>query len=239
MATITQDMRYRLSLIKYAEKFGVTKAAVKYKTNRQYIYRWKHRYDGSVESLRDRSRRPHHHPNQHTPEEIKLINDLRRRNPDAGLVVFWVKLMQRGYSRSIPGLYRFLRRQGMMAVKPANPKYVAKPYEQMSHPGERIQIDVKFVPSVCLVNEAKGQKFYQYTAIDEYPGGVSWKPLRSTVPIPPRSLWNTWSDPFPSPSNVSRLTTGRNLPNVLGRTAVLTAPPFFRFIFKSTGSGTN
>ena len=50
MATITQDMRYRLSLIKYAERFGVTKAAVKYKTNRQYIYRWKRRYDGSIES---------------------------------------------------------------------------------------------------------------------------------------------------------------------------------------------
>lgn len=31
MATITQDMRYRLSLIKYAERFGVTKAAIKYK----------------------------------------------------------------------------------------------------------------------------------------------------------------------------------------------------------------
>lgn len=41
MASITQDMRYRLSLIKYAERYGVTKAAVKYKTNRQYIYRWK------------------------------------------------------------------------------------------------------------------------------------------------------------------------------------------------------
>lgn len=98
MATITQDMRYRLSLIKYAERFGVTKAAIKYKTNRQYIYRWKRRYDGSIESLRDRSRRPHHHPNQHTPEEIKLIFDMRRRNPNAGLVVFWVKLKQRGYS---------------------------------------------------------------------------------------------------------------------------------------------
>ena len=118
MATITQDMRYRLSLIKYAERFGVTKAAIKYKTNRQYIYRWKRRYDGSLESLRDRSRRPHHHPNQHTPEEIKLILDMRKRNPDAGLVVFWVKLMQRGYSRSIPGLYRFLRKQGIMAVHP-------------------------------------------------------------------------------------------------------------------------
>lgn len=132
------------------------------------FYRWKRRHDGSIHSLRDLSRRPHHHPNQHTPEEIKLISDMRRRNPDAGLVILWVKLMQRGYSRSIPGLYRFLRKQGLMAVKPPNPKYVAKPYEQMQRPGQRIQIDVKFVPSVCLVNEAKGQHFYQYTAIDEY-----------------------------------------------------------------------
>lgn len=118
MATITQDMRYRLSLIKCAEKYGVSKAAIKYKTNRQYIYRWKRRFYGSIESLRDLSRRPHHHPNQHTHEEIKLILDMRRRNPDAGLVVFWVKLMQRGYARSIPGLYRFLKKQGIMAVHP-------------------------------------------------------------------------------------------------------------------------
>lgn len=48
MTTITQDMRYRLSLIKYAEKHGVSKAADKYHTNRQYIYRWKRRYDGSA-----------------------------------------------------------------------------------------------------------------------------------------------------------------------------------------------
>ena len=121
MNTITQDMKYRLSLINYAEKFGVTKAAVKYKTNRQYIYRWKRRYDGTLESLRDKSRRPHHHPNQHTQEEIKLILDMRRRNPDAGLVIFWVKLMQRGYKRSIPGLYRFLKKQGLTAIKPPNP----------------------------------------------------------------------------------------------------------------------
>ena len=32
-------MRFRLSLIKYADKYGVTKAAIKFKTNRQYIYR--------------------------------------------------------------------------------------------------------------------------------------------------------------------------------------------------------
>ena len=47
MASITQDMRFRLSLIQYAERHGVSNAARKYKTNRQYIYRWKNRYDGS------------------------------------------------------------------------------------------------------------------------------------------------------------------------------------------------
>mgnify|MGYP003734690667 FL=1 len=161
-------MRFRQALIEYSFKYGVTKAAIKYRTNRQYIYRWRKRYDGTLQSLADRSRRPHSHPNQHTPEELKLIADMRRRNPEAGLVVFWVKLMQRGYTRSITGLYRVLRRQGQMAVKPPNPKYIPKPYEKMCYPGQRVQIDVKHVPTACIVGDAKGQKFYQYTALDEY-----------------------------------------------------------------------
>ena len=169
MATITQDIHFRLSLIRYAEKHGVTKAALTYHVNRQYIYRWKNRFDGSPDSLRYRSRKPHSHPTQHTPAELKLIADMRRRNPHAGLVVFWVKLMQRGYTRSIAGLYRVLKRQGIMAVKPPNPKYIPKPYEPMQYPGQRFPIDVKFVPSACLKNpNVTRTRFFQYTAIDEY-----------------------------------------------------------------------
>ena len=168
MNTITQTMRFRQALIEYSSKYGVTKAAIRYKTNRQYIYRWRKRYDGTLQSLADKSHRPHSHPNQHTPDELKLISNMRRRNPHDGLVVFWVKLMQRGYSRSITGLYRVLKKQGEMAIKPKNPKYIPKPYEQMTYPGQRVQVDVKFVPAVCIVGDAKGQKFYQYTAIDEY-----------------------------------------------------------------------
>ena len=161
-------MMYRQSLIKYSYKYGVTKAAIKYKTNRQYIYRWRRRYDGTLESLRDQSRRPHHHPNEHTECELKLIRDMRRRNPHDGLVVFWVKLRQRGYTRTIPALYRILQKIGAIPVKPKNPKRISKPYQQMTYPGERVQIDVKYVPVACLVGEAVGKKFYQYTAIDEF-----------------------------------------------------------------------
>jgi len=168
MKSITQIARFRQSLLSYAAKFGVTQAARKYKVNRQYIYRWKNRYDGTLSSLMDRSHRPLHHPNQHSPEELTLIRNMRQRNPNTGIVVLWVKLRMRGYSRSISGLYRVLVKTGQMAVKLPNPKYVPKPYEQMLYPGQRVQIDVKFVPSSCLVGDAKGQKFYQYTMIDEY-----------------------------------------------------------------------
>ncbi len=100
MKSVTQKARYRQAIIKYAEKYGVTKAANRYNVNRQYIYRWKNRYDGTLDSLADKSHRPHSHPNQHTEQELKLISDMRRRNPNAGLVVFWVKLRQRARRKS-------------------------------------------------------------------------------------------------------------------------------------------
>lgn len=168
MNKVTQDMQFRKSLLKYADRYGVTKAAIRYKVNRQYVYRWKARYDGTWDSLKDKSHRPFSHPNQHRLEEIKLIRNMRRRNPHDGLVVFWVKLRLRGYTRSITGLYRLLRRIGEMPVKLKNPKYAPKKYEQMLYPGQRVQIDVKYVPASCLVGDAKGKRFYQYTAIDEY-----------------------------------------------------------------------
>ena len=168
MNTVTQKMLFRQSLIKYAQKHGVTKAAIKHNVSRQYVYRWKNRYDGTLQSLADQSHRPHSHPNQHTEDELKLIRDMRRRNPHAGLVVFWVKLRQRGYSRSITGLYRVLRRLGEPRKTLPNPKYIPKPYEKMLYPGQRVQIDVKFVPTACIVGDATGERFYQYTAIDEY-----------------------------------------------------------------------
>ena len=170
MQTITQKMRFRESLLRYAERNGVQKAAIKYNVNRQYVYRWMKRYDGTLESLADRSHRPKSHPNQHTEAEIKLIRDMRRRNPNTGLVVFWVKLRQRGYTRSITGLYRMLRRLGETPVKLPNPKYIPKPYEPMLYPGQRVQIDVKHVPVSCIVapDDHRSKKYYQYTAIDEY-----------------------------------------------------------------------
>ena len=170
MNTITQITTRRQAIIKYSQKKGVTAAVIRYNVSRATIYRWLKRYDGTLDSLKDRSHRPHSHPNQHTAEEIELIKRMRKKNKHTGLVVFWVKLRQRGYSRSITGLWRMLNKLELQSTKLPNPKYLPKPYEKMQYPGQRVQIDVKFVPEACIVGDAKaeGRKFYQYTAIDEY-----------------------------------------------------------------------
>ena len=136
---------------------------------------------------------------------------MRRRNPHSGLVVFWVKLMQRGYKRSIPGLYRFLKKQGILAQKLPNPKYIPKPYEQMKYPGQRIQVDVKFVPACCLVNNAKGKKFYRIPPLMSTPAGGMWKLLKNTAPIHPHSSSSIWSNAFLCQSNAFRQTTAWSL----------------------------
>lgn len=164
--SITQDMAYRQSLMKYAEKYGVGRASRKYNRARSYIYFWKGRWDGTVQSLVCQSRRPHHHPNEHTPEELKLIRDMRRRNPDLGLSELWYRLKKRGYTRRPESLFRVLRKLGLSPTAPKAEPYKPKPYEQMTYPGQRVQVDVKVVPRACITDPEL--RLFQYTAIDEF-----------------------------------------------------------------------
>ena len=162
--SITQDMAYRQSLMKYAEKYGVSRASRKYNKSRSYIYFLQARWDGSVESLACQSRRPHSHPNQHTEEELKLIRDMRRRNPTLGMVELWHRLRQRGYTRRPESLFRVMRKLGLFPGKKAKKGYTPKPYEQMTYPGQRVQVDVKVVPRRCITDPEL--RLFQYTAID-------------------------------------------------------------------------
>ena len=176
--SITQEMKYRMSTIKHAKKFGVQRAAVDCHTSPASIYRWMKMYEeGSekIEALGSKSRRPKSHPNSHTETEIKLIKDMRRRNPNIGLQDLWIKLRKRGYTRTQAGLAKALKRLKLPTNPKTKPSPTCKknrPYEQMTRPGERIQIDVKYVPKECLSSEFikkyGSTELYQYTAIDEY-----------------------------------------------------------------------
>ena len=164
--SITQDMAYRQSLMKYAEKYVVSRASRKYNKCRSYIYFWRCRWDGSVESQVSQSRRPHSHPNQHIEAELKLIRDMHRRNPSLGLIELWRRLKQRGYTRRPESLFRVMRKLGMFPQEKKKKTYTPKTYQQMSRPGERVQVDVKVVPRKCIADPEL--RLFQYTAIDEF-----------------------------------------------------------------------
>ncbi len=55
-----------------------------------------------------------------------------------------------------------------------------KPYEQITYPGQRAQVDVKGVPRRCIADPEL--RFFQYTAIDEFtrPRFLAAYPKQST-----------------------------------------------------------
>ena len=113
MNSITQKLKYKQSIVKYALRNVVKAASILYKKHRKTIYRWIDKYDGTIASLTNKSRRPHTSPNVHTESEIKLIMNYKRKNKYTGLVILWVKLMQAEYKRSITSLYRMLIKLGI------------------------------------------------------------------------------------------------------------------------------
>ena len=172
MNNITQIIEYRKSVIKYAKNKGVPKALEEFNVSRATIYRWIKKFDGTNKSLLDKSRRPHSHPNQHTEEELRNIRNYKAKNKKKGLVMLWLKLREKtGYSRSIVSLYRAMIRLGIYKKTPSKKKQPESgEYKQATYPGEKIQVDVKYVPTNCMLNEDKEKniRYYQYTAIDEY-----------------------------------------------------------------------
>ena len=168
MKIITEEMRFRQRLCEYALKYGVTKAARKYQTNRQFVYRQLKKYDGNVRSLALRSRKPKHSPNAHTEEELTLIRRMLKRNGVYGLAEVYVRCCSRGYTRSFGSMCRQIRNKGYR--KPAIHRKSYTNYNRMDgeYPGHKVQIDIKYVPMECIRFPCYGQQYYQITAIDEY-----------------------------------------------------------------------
>ena len=162
MKSISPKAKFRQLVIKYSQKRGVTAASIRYRVCRKAIYDWEKRYDGRWQSLIDRSHRPHSHPRQQTAEEYAMIERYYRRTKDK--IMLWDKLRENGYTRCYNSLLRAIKRLKLEETPEKRKGYKPKPYQRAEYPGQKVQIDVKFVPAYCVAN---GQKYYQYTAVDE------------------------------------------------------------------------
>jgi len=146
----------------------------KYHISRISLWRWVKRFNGTKESLENKSHKPKmRHPKAHTNQEIRWIRNYVKRNPRITLCELWAKLKrEKGYTRKITSLYRVMRRLNIkfykgMNIKNTSKKKHNKKYDTPKNKGEKWQIDVKYVPNECKIGLPEDIRYYQYTCIDE------------------------------------------------------------------------
>ena len=177
MNTITYSQRYlphEINTKFYAVKLyrsgvGVSFVCRRYHISKSSLLRWNKKFDGTKESLANKSHRPlSKNPNSHTEEELKWIQDYHRRNPHISVCELYGKLRtNKGYSRHPGSLYRVYRRLGYSSYAPSTKKKrKPQPYDTPAKLGVKWQMDVKYVPTACYSGSVP-QKYYQYTVIDE------------------------------------------------------------------------
>ena len=178
MNSITQNKRYcpheittKIYSVKlYRETKDISFVCRRYKISKASLMRWNKLYDGTRESLLPKSHRPKTpHPNAHTEQELSWIRNYHRRNPNISICELYGKLRtEKGYTRHPGSLYRvFIRlgyRQKIKSTK-GKSKHNGK-YDTPENIGIKWQLDVQYVPEACYSGN-DGEKFYQYTIIDE------------------------------------------------------------------------
>lgn len=165
MSILSQQKHQRQRMVKYAAKHSVTETAIRFKVSRKTVYKWIKRYDGTINSLVDHSHRPFSSPKKHTDKEIKQIKKRLKRHKWKDLILAYQELVEKdGYTRSYGGFKRIVSKLKALKPQKKKRKRKPKPYKRAAYPGQKIQLDVKFVPSCCVVD---GKKYYQYTAVDE------------------------------------------------------------------------
>lgn len=172
MNSITQEAKKRQAVVKCAIKKGKSRASAIYGVSLSSVKRWCKRYDGTWQSLKEKSHRPYSHPNQHTKAEEELIRKcFLRKYQRYGWDGVYDEAVKNGYERSFSGMIHAAKRIGL-GSEPKEKKPSRKNdrrYPELLMPGEKVQIDVKEVPYNCLRGTLKrdGKHLYQWTAIDE------------------------------------------------------------------------
>lgn len=163
----------------YRKCRNVVQVCDKYGINRSKFYYWKKRLDlpssargeGYAKWMRmlAYSRRPERSPRNYPQKWIKLILRIRKRT-NRGADHIWFMLRDRyAIDVSVSGVNKVLKRAGMIPARRQRKKG-SSTYEAPKYlPGEKIQIDVKYVElrDEAAVRLGKVYRWvYQYTAID-------------------------------------------------------------------------
>lgn len=161
----TQEAAFRQRMLEYQRnEHTVTETAIRYHLSRKTVYKWRKRWDGTAKSLMDQSRRPKSSPKKQTEDEIRLVKRQAKKYKWQDHILAYQGAKERGYTRCFGCFTKTVQKLLNQKPKRTKKKRKNKPYQRADYPGQKVQVDVKYVPSSCVTD---GRKYYQYTAVDE------------------------------------------------------------------------
>jgi len=172
--------KIRRQWFKDHEKFkNVAEVCRKHGISRSIFYYWKKRIDlessgkgkGYSKKMRliSYSRKPKTNPKAYPEHIIKLIIKIRKRTNRGAEYIWFILKDKYAFDASITGVYKVLKRNNL--IKKRKHKHKAnKTYEAPKYlPGEKVQVDVKYVKLEDDIASKLGKKYrwvYQYTSLD-------------------------------------------------------------------------
>ena len=105
MKMITQEARKKQEIVKQAIKNGKSYTCRKYGVSLSTLKRWCKKYDGTWQSMLEKSHRPNSHPKRHTAkEEQQIKNSFKKCYARYGWDGVYSDLIRKGYTRSFSGM---------------------------------------------------------------------------------------------------------------------------------------
>ena len=140
MDILTQEARKKQEIVKQAIKNGKSHTSRKYGVSLSTLKRWCKKYDGTWQSMLEKSHRPHSHPKRHTPKEEKQIkNSFKKCYARYGWDGVYSDLLRKGYTRSFSGMVYAAKRLGLKEQKkPKKKSRVHRRYSELLEPGEKM-----------------------------------------------------------------------------------------------------
>jgi hypothetical protein len=100
-----------------------------------------------------------------------LLKHVRKHCRCDGLAEVYVQALKRGYKRSYGSMVK--------QISKINKEYVCKVKKKMvsyqkhnevrgQYPGDKVKVNIKYVPNECIKFDVLDKKCYQITAIDEF-----------------------------------------------------------------------
>jgi transposase len=176
-----RQAQHRLAVLRHAEEVtgNVARTCRYYGISRPTFYKWLRRYqDEGIVGLRDRSSAPHHCPHATHADIVNKIVYLRQNYHFGPVKIQMYLTRYRHITITSSAIYNILVRLGLNRL-PASQRYQSrekrwKRYEKPL-PGNRVQIDVKFIDPATgktpitgkLPTQRRRAKYYQLTAIDD------------------------------------------------------------------------